>query len=429
MEIRFNDIAGYKEEKQEVINFCKMFKNYETYKEMGIKLPKGLLFYGPPGVGKTLFSKAIATELERNFFEVNFSEISNGDTAQNIKEVFEEAKNNTPSIIFIDELDKIVPIESQFDGYISDESRALQTLLLQMLDGFVNNGDVMIIATANNLRGMSRSLTRSGRIDKHIYLGSPNDESREEIINYYLEKVNFDKDIDINQIILSTVGKTGADIATMINQALIEVTINELEKLTTKDVLKQLAMIDNKDLIKSINKEDAEIVSVHELGHYVVAKHYNHNTIDISLINSRNSLGRVRTKRDSMLQKTNDVLEQATILLAGRAAEVMILNEIYTGSRQDIEEAYKILSHAVAFGEFGFDLLDVSKVYRHGIELNDEQNQKVKELFKECFDEAKRIVNENSGIINQLKPILIEKQVLTKQELIEMESNGFLEHS
>lgn len=418
MKITFESIAGYKEEKRAVNNIIKVFKDYEKYKEIGIRLPKGLIFHGKPGVGKTLFSKAIAIELKRNFIKLDFSGLNDEDTITNINKVFKEAKAKIPSIVFIDELDKLVPIERRFGSYISDESRANLTLLLELFDGFESNGDIMVIATTNSLSAIPEALTRSGRIDKHIYLSSPDDDSRIAIINHYLNKIDFKTDINLEQVSLSLEGLSGADISTIINQAFIDAVTNNKEEVNTKDILNQTQMILGKNIIKNLNDEDSEILSIHELGHFVVANHFNRNIKDISINQIGKSLGRVRIKANQLIKKTTDLIEEITMFLGGRAAEEVILGNTYLGSRNDFELAYNLIKEAVIYGDFGLEYLNIPERHQSAI-LDDKTKNKVNEIFSNCYRDALMIVKENSGLVNYLAPLLVEKKILSKVEIKE----------
>jgi len=420
MKTTFKNIAGYKQEKEEALNLCKMLNNYDDYKSLGVTLPKGLLLYGKPGVGKTLFAKAISSEINRNFVEVGIINPSDENFSNILKEKFELAKTKAPAVLFIDEIDKMVPIDSHpfRPGFNSDKSRGVLTLLLTLLDGFSINDNVLVICTTNSLSTMPEALTRTGRIDKHIKLDLPDDDSRRAIANMYLSKIKLNKDINIDQIVLSSGGFSCSDIQCAINESAISAINQNKASITTIDVLEHLNRIENKSLSKQLNASDSEITAYHELGHFIVANTLKKIIKDISIIKTPKSLGRVKIKIENDCYSTEDLLNDVTIALAGRAAEEHFLHKKYAGSYGDIEAAYRTLSAMVSHGDFGYEYLCLStNPMMMSEQLPENAQLKVKELMEDCLIKAKKIIQEKEDIIEMLKPRLIEAKILSSLDL------------
>src|SRR5690554_269236 len=422
MKITFDNIAGYLHEKQEALNLCKTILNYKDYSELGISLPKGLLMYGPPGVGKTLFARAIANEIGRSFIEVDFASKSS-DYKDLIKEKFQEAKEKSPSIIFIDEIDKFIPEEDLFREYKSDKTRETQAMLLSLLDGFDKDGEIMVIATVNHIRKIPDALIRPGRVDKHIGLSLPDEQSRREIISYYLNQIKLEKEIDINQVLLISDGMSGADIKTMINEAAILAINNNTNIITTRALMETGTRIDLKQLIHfdkpSENEEEDKIIAYHELGHFIVANKLNQTIKDVSIISDPTSAGRARMRPPSKVLTTNDLFNQAVIALGGRAAEEIMLNNKYTGSHHDILSAYQTIEYSIYNGDYGFEYVHkpTSKI------VTEEKQQKIidktNELMEIAYKQAFKIVKDNKDIIEKIHPILLKEKSLTGIQLSE----------
>lgn len=414
MKITFDNIAGYGAEVKEVKSICAMINNYEEFKKIGVTLPKGLLLYGNPGVGKTLFAQAIASEIKREFVDVSITGLEEDNINTILKTKFKEAEEKAPSVLFIDELDKIVPSRAGGNPFYSDYSRQTLQLLLSLLDGFTSNHDVMVICTANSLESMPDSLTRAGRIDKHIYLTLPNEESRTAISEYYLKQVKYNKDIDLAQFVLSTEGLSGADIKTVINEAAIE-TINKKEQaIKTAELIEHISRLEGKSLVDALKEEDAIIVAYHELGHFIVANELKKVVHDINIHKMHQQLGRVRYQISSDVMTTEDIINDVTIALGGRAAEIIFTNKKYVGSWQDIQKSYSMLEQAFTHGDFGFEHLIFNGSHIRAREAIREQ---VIEIINKCLAKAQEIVQNNSSIIKELHPLLVEKKILTAADL------------
>ncbi|MDG0889182.1 AAA family ATPase [Paracholeplasma manati] len=419
MKTTFDNIAGYNNEKLEVMSICNMFNNYQTYKDKGITLPKGLLLYGEPGVGKTLFAKAIANEINRSFIEINFKDTNGLNDKEILQNKFDEAKQKAPSILFIDELDKLVPNDSSVMGFVSDESRSILAHLLTLIDGFNDIEEVMLICTTNQIANIPTALIRTGRIDKHLFIGKPNDHSRKAILEYYLNKLDFDKDIDMRQITLSTDGLTGSDIKTIINESAISVLNAHSNVITTNQIISMIERIDGKTIPTNQNTIEEEIIAIHELGHFVVLNSLKKTIKDISINGYNNSLGRVRAKDDRQCLSKEDILNEVTIALGGMAAEELFFNETFTTSYKDATNAYEMLEHALNHGHFGFKFVTSgSRSFMMG-GVSMDVKAKITELLLKSYEKAKAIVGLKEKDINEIKPQLLKNKILTSTDLKE----------
>lgn len=417
MSNNFNVIAGYDAEKKEVVKLTNMFNNYDEYSSKGIKLPKGLLFYGRPGVGKTLFSKVIAKEINRKFIELNFTQSNELDKHKQIKDVFELAKRSAPSIVFIDEIDKLVPAVRPNRAYESDSTRSNLHLLLQMLDGINTYEDVMVIATTNSLSELPTPLTRSGRIDKHIHLGLPCENSRLELINMYLNKVEYPHLLDNEKLVKLTDGLSGADIETIINEVFLEAIYEESTYVSTEDFIKQIERTRNKDLLRKPSPNHIDLVATHELGHYVASLNSKLQVREVSLYPNHNSLASVRFARFNDFMTKVDIENIVVGLLAGRAAEEVYFGETYGGSYGDLTRAYRMIRESLTYGNYGFEYLALDDGNNLSDSMKDSINNKVKTTIESLYQKALMIINDNKESIDILKPYLKDKLVLSADDL------------
>lgn len=434
MNVTFNNIAGYENEKIEAINLCNMIENFQEFKKVGVKLPKGLLLYGNPGVGKTLFAKAIANKIKRNFIEVDYQNNPHGSINDLLKLKFKEAASNSPSIIFIDELDKLVPLGGP-DKFMTDDSRETLSLLLSLLDGFNKNESLLVIATTNVLQYLPEALTRSGRIDKHIGLNLPDSKSREAILKHYLSKLKLKQNINFRKIVTLTENLSGADIETIVNEAAIKVISAKKDEIKTNDLIEFINKIISKQFVKHTNEFDSDeqnkIVAYHELGHFIVANVLKKEIREVSVRENKVSLGRVRVKETNRAMSKTDIFNQATILLGGRASELIFLNDAYAGSYADIEQAINILKLSIGFGDYGMEHISsnvsVNQTFGRQEYVSFELNEKIKAILKEAFDKAYQIVLDNKEIIEKIHPILVKESALTGLELSKFVNGSIVE--
>ncbi len=374
--ITFKNIAGYKEEKEEVKKIIKVLNNYEEYKEKGVKLPKGILLYGEPGSGKTLFSKAIINEANVKTYVFKTSLFLNG---VRLRKIFKKARKHIPCIIFIDELERF--IDCGF--FSSDSSRSALSVLLTELDGYKSSNGVMLLSTTTNRDNLDEALLRPGRIDVQISISNPNRYNRKKIIEYYIKESNLINKVDIDSLSSKTVGFNGADLATLVSQTCLKNIVSNKETLELDDFYDTLNNIRFKDIKHNIIDASREITSIHELGHLIVARELKNLKADVTIESYGESLGSTcyeeaisnviiddnngyddedgeenSEERTSYSFSQEDCINNLKIILGGRAAEEVIFHHLYTGSASDVSHAAYLCARLLDSGLFGLEYVD-----------------------------------------------------------------------
>lgn len=332
-------IAGYKNEKAEAEKIINLFKNYETLKAFGVSIPKGLILSGMPGVGKTLMAKVIASETNVPLYEY---ELTDDDTPKkciaNIKKLYDEARKNAPSIVFIDELDEIV----QSDDYVSDMSRLILKNLLTEIDGIKSSDGVLTIATTNFYDRLPMSLRRSGRMDKHISFPMPDSSSREEILKLYANNNEALVEIDFKTLAKKTVGFSCADLKTLINETLLTMVSENKSTVTNKDINRIVPLIAFKGIRQATKKEPTDRVCYHEIGHFIC--HYGltkePSAISVEKIGDVEGFARpfaMRTYKEENYKTTEELRNMAITSLGGYAAEQLFTGQVSTGVYSDLQ--------------------------------------------------------------------------------------------
>ncbi len=396
--LTFNSIAGYKEEKDEALKIINLFKNYDKLKELGISIPRGLILSGFPGVGKTLMAKVIASEAD-----VPIYVFKNSDDEGTVDKLYEEARKNAPSIVFIDELDKLTATNE----FVSDDSRIILRHLLSILDGMGSNDGVMTIATTNYYESLPEALKRSGRMDKHIHFDLPDTESREAILNLYLNDKENIVDCDIRDIAIKTKNMSGADLKTLVNETLLEMVSSGKEKSLTKDFLRQIPLISLKGIRKK-SIENQDYVIYHELGHLILEYKLNNNYSSISIERIGNIQGYIspveRKMADRKVFSSKTLRNKCIVALGGYAAERIFLNETYDGVSSDFQKFSYLSERMAQSGMFGVDYifgLSGGRTIREDRRDTSEKIENIqKEFFHECLDIANEIIAENRDLID-----------------------------
>lgn len=417
----FNEVAGLNEVKEELTEIIDFLKSPEKYKKMGAKLPKGVLFYGPSGTGKTLLAKAIAGESHASFHNVCGSEFVEkyvGVGAKRVRTLFEKAKREAPSVIFIDEVDAI---GSKRTNETNNEKDQTLNQLLVEIDGFETNESVIVIAATNRFDLLDEALLRPGRFDRHIYVGRPDVKAREEILHVHFKDKPLEKNIYIKEIAKKTSGMTGAHLSSIANEAAILAVRHQKNIISKREIdeaiEKIVAGLERKSAV--ITEFEKRKVSVHEAGHALIAKFLNSDCISkISIIPRGKALGYTMQipEEDRYLITEAEMHEKIKVLFGGRAAEQLIYNEISSGARDDLKKANTIAYEMVCelgMSSLGNIIYDENTIRNCFTEINSE----VKSIIDKCYEESLQILKQNAEILRALSDALFEQEIMTEEEI------------
>ncbi|KPU26654.1 cell division protein FtsH [Caloranaerobacter sp. TR13] len=419
--VSFNDVAGLdeiKEELQEVIDFI---NNSEKYNKMGAKIPNGILFYGPPGTGKTLLAKAVAGETNSSFFYASGSEFVEkyvGVGAKRIRTLFEKARKEAPSIIFIDEIDAIGS-KRNIDSN-NEKDQTLNQLLIEM-DGFNKNQTIIVIGATNRLDLLDEALLRPGRFDRHIYVGNPNVRAREEILKVHTKNKPLDSSVKIEEIAKKTHGFSGAQLANIANEAAIIAVRKNKNLIDIEDfnsaIERVIAGLELKH--PSILSKEKNIVAHHEAGHALIGKLLKVDMIQkISIVPRGKALGYVLKfpNEDRYLHTKKELISKIMVLLGGRAAEEIIFSEITTGAKDDLAKATEIAEEMVC--SYGMSSLGNIAIKEQYIKYNIEKIEKeIKMIIDDCYKKTLDLIEENKIILIDIANYLLEYETIEGSEL------------
>ena len=441
--VTFKDVAGEDEAKESLQEIVDFLHNPKKYTYVGAKLPKGALLVGPPGTGKTLLAKAVAGEAKVPFFSMtgsDFVEMFAGVGASRVRDLFKQAKQASPCIVFIDEIDAIGRSRDTRAGSGVDSERE-QTLnqLLSEMDGFEINNGIMVMAATNRPEILDQALLRPGRFDRRIVVEKPDLKGRVSILKVHAKDVKLDDTVDFEEIALSTSGAVGADLANMINEAAITAAKAKRDKVSQQDLKEAVEVVlvgkEKKDRI--LSKEERRIVSYHEVGHALVTALQKHTepVQKITIVpRTMGALGYVlQTPEEEKYLNTKKELEERLVTyLSGRAAEDIVFDTITTGAANDIEEATKLARAMVTqygmsdrFGLMG--LATTRSMYlENGIDMNcgDDTatavDEEVQRMLKEAFEKAKELLINNREALDKIAEYLIEKETITGKEFMKL---------
>jgi cell division protease FtsH len=442
LDVTFNDVAGVDEAKQELVEVIDFLKEPGRFTELGGKMPKGVLLVGPPGTGKTLLAKAVAGESHVPFFSMSgseFVEMFVGLGAARVRDLFEQAKQKAPCIIFIDELDALGKARGfgSFGGH-DEREQTLNQLLVEM-DGFDPKVGVILMAATNRPEILDPALLRPGRFDRHILVDRPDKKGREDILKVHLQKVTVARDLDVEKIAAMTPGMVGADLANLANEAALlavrrgkkEVTMSEFEEA----VERVMAGLEKKNRL--INPEERKIVAYHELGHALVALSLpgTDPVQKISIIpRGIAALGytmQVPTE-DRFLMKRTELLNKVATLLGGRAAEEIVFGDISTGAHNDLSKATDIARSMVkeygmstTAGQVYFSRDKRPLFFDAGMPAGGEYSEataemidkEIKEIISVQYKRAVDILREMKGVMDKGAKVLLEKEKIDGEEL------------
>ena len=444
--VRFGDVAGADEEKQELKEIVEFLKNPARFTEIGARIPKGVLLVGPPGTGKTLLAKATAGESKVPFFSISgsdFVELYVGVGASRVRDLFETAKANSPCIVFIDEIDAVGRQRGAGLGGGNDEREQTLNQLLVEMDGFETNSGIIVLAATNRSDVLDPALTRPGRFDRQIYVHLPDVKGREEIIKVHAKNKKIADDVDFQRLARLTSGLAGADIENMLNEAALLTARDGRYKITMVDIQEGLnkALMGPKKVSRVITEKDRKITAIHEAGHAIMAQALENcdNVQEISIIPRGHAGGYTLTfdEKDSTHMTKKKILDTIAMMLGGRSAEEVMLNDITTGASNDIERATKAARKMVAewgmsdeiglmsFGDGGeiFIGRDYQKQSAYSEQLANKIDIETKKIIDNAHKTALKIINEKKGILEKVCEILLDKETIYKEEF-EMIYNG-----
>lgn len=439
--VTFQDVAGQDEAKESLQEVVDFLHNPGKYTGIGAKLPKGALLVGPPGTGKTLLAKAVAGEAKVPFFSLSgsaFVEMYVGVGASRVRDLFKQAQQMAPCIVFIDEIDAIGKTRDTAMGGNDEREQTLNQLLAEM-DGFDTNKGLLLLAATNRPEVLDPALLRPGRFDRRIIVDKPDLRGRIDVLKVHSKDVKMDETVDLEAIALATSGAVGSDLANMINEAAINAVKNGRRVVSQKDLFEAVEVVlvgkEKKDRIMS--KEERRIVSYHEVGHALVsALQKNAEPVQKITIVPRTmgALGYVmQTPEEEKFLNTKKELEAMLVgALAGRAAEELVFDTVTTGASNDIEQATKIARSMITqygmsekFGLIGLEsiqnrYLDGRPVMNCGQATAAEIDGEIMGMLKTAYEEAKRLLGENREALDKIAAFLIEKETITGKEFMKI---------
>ena len=444
--VRFKDVAGAEEEKQELKEIVEFLKNPTRFTELGARIPKGVLLVGPPGTGKTLLAKAVAGESKVPFFSISgsdFVELYVGVGASRVRDLFDTAKANAPCIVFIDEIDAVGRQRGAGMGGGNDEREQTLNQLLVEMDGFESNSGIIVLAATNRADVLDPALTRPGRFDRQVYVHLPDVKGREEIIKVHIKNKPISEDVDIKRIARLTSGLAGADIENMLNEAALMCARDGRYKITMVDIQEGLnkVLMGPKKISRVITEKDKRITAIHEAGHAIIAETLENcdDVQEISIIPRGDAGGYTLTfdEKDSTHMPKQKLLDSICMMLGGRTAEELMLDDITTGASNDMERATKVARKMVAewgmskeiglvsFGE-GEEIFvgrDYQRQLPYSQELACKIDKEISSIIDNAHARAKQILSEKKDVLEKVEKILLDKETIYKEEF-EMLYNG-----
>lgn len=440
--VTFKDVAGQDEAKESLMEIVDFLHNPGKYTHIGAKLPKGALLVGPPGTGKTLLAKAVAGEAHVPFYSLSgsdFVEMFVGVGASRVRDLFKQAQESAPCIIFIDEVDAIGKTrDSRFGGGNDEREQTLNQLLSEM-DGFDSSKGLLVLAATNRPEILDPALLRPGRFDRRIIVDKPDLKGRVNILKVHAKNVSLDDTVDLEAIALATSGAVGSDLANMINEAAILAVKNGRSAVSQKDLFEAVEVVlvgkEKKDRV--LNKEERRIVSYHEVGHALVSalQKDSEPVQKITIVpRTMGALGYVMhvPEEEKYLNTKKEIQAMLVGYLGGRAAEEIVFDTVTTGAANDIEQATKLARAMVTqygmsekFGLMG--LASQENQYLTGRAVMDcgdataaEVDAEVMRILKESYEEAKRLLSENRDVMDKIAEFLIEKETITGKEFMKI---------
>jgi cell division protease FtsH len=436
--VTFKDVAGLQGAKEEIVEIVEFLKNPKKYTELGAKIPKGALLVGPPGTGKTLLAKAVAGEAKVPFFSLSgsdFVEMFVGVGASRVRDLFKQAKEKAPSIIFIDEIDAIGRARGKNNSFGSNDERenTLNQLLTEM-DGFGTNSGVIILAATNRADVLDSALMRAGRFDRQIYVDMPDINERKEIFAVHLKPIKLEPGIDIDFLAKQTPGFSGADIANLCNEAALIAARKDKKFVQKQDFLDAVDRIVGgiEKTNKIITKEEKKAIAFHEAGHATISwlLEYAHPLVKVTIVPRGQSLGAAwYLPEERSITTTEQILDEMCSALGGRAAEQLIFGKISTGALSDLEKVTKQAYAMVSIYGLNERIGNISYYDSRGRDAftkpySDETahviDEEVSKLIESQYKRALQILTENKDKLTLLAEKLLTSEVIFKEDLVDI---------
>ena len=438
---RFDDVAGLKEEKEEVEELVDFLKDPKKYTKLGARIPKGVILVGPPGTGKTLLAKAIAGEAGVPFFSISgsdFVEMFVGVGASRVRDLFAEAKQNAPCIVFIDEIDAVARRRGTGMGGGHDEREQTLNQLLVEMDGFGVNEGIIVMAATNRVDILDHAIMRPGRFDRKVFVGRPDVQGREDILKVHAGNKSLGDDVDLHQIAQTTVGFTGADLENLLNEAAILAAGEDRQYITNDDIKKSFVKVGIGKEKKSrvVSDKEKKITAYHESGHAILF----HVLPDVGPVYSVSIIPTGASaagytmpinENDEMFNTRGKMLQDIVVSLGGRVAEELIFDDVTTGASQDIKQATQAARNMVT--KFGFsknigmvhygdddEEVFIGRDLAHTKGFSDATakaiDDEVKAIIDECYEKAVKLLKEYEPILHKCANLLLEKEKINKDE-------------
>ena len=439
--VTLNDVAGLKEEKEDLKEIIDFLKDPGKFTRLGARIPKGVLLEGAPGTGKTLLAKAVAGEAGVPFFSISgsdFVEMFVGVGASRVRDMFDEAKKNSPCIVFIDEIDAVARRRGTGLGGSHDEREQTLNQLLVEMDGFGVNEGIIVMAATNRVDVLDPAILRPGRFDRKISVGRPDIKGREDILKVHSKDKPLSEDVDLKEIARTTAGFSGADLENLMNEAAIGAARADRNYITQSDIKEAFIKVGIGKEKKShvITDEEKRITAFHESGHAILFHELPKvgRVYTISIIPTGMGAGGYTMQlpeKDEMYMTKGRMLQEIMVSLGGRIAEELVLDDITTGASADIRQATNIARHMVMrygmsekIGTINYEQetddvflgYDLGHENKHSEYISGEIDKEVKRIVAECYDEAKKIVKVHEDVLFRSAELLMEKEKITGEE-------------